>query len=55
MADKLFDAGNVAAGGLLFGQFLSERPFSLVLAFSGLAIRAVFFAYSVTLEGRSDA
>jgi hypothetical protein len=52
-ADKLFDAGNVAAGGMVFGQFLADRPFSIALAVTGLAIWLTFFVVSVMLEGRS--
>jgi hypothetical protein len=52
-ADKLFDAGNVAAGGMIFGQFLADRPFSVLLAVTGLAIWIAFFIVSVLLEGRS--
>ena len=29
-ADKLLDVGNVAVGGMVFGQFLADRPFSIV-------------------------
>jgi hypothetical protein len=36
IADKLFDAGNIAAGGMLFGQFVSDRPFSFALAVVGV-------------------
>ncbi len=53
VADKLFDAGNVAVGGMLFGQFLADRPFSVLLAVTGLAIWLTFFIVSVLLEGRS--
>ncbi len=35
LADKLPDAGNLAVGALFFGQFLSDRPFSIILAISG--------------------
>jgi hypothetical protein len=52
-ADKLFDAGNVAAGGMIFGQFLADRPFSVLLAVTGLGIWLTFFIVSVLLEGRS--
>ncbi len=36
-AEKLFDMANVAAGALLFGQFLADK-FSLLLAAVGLAV-----------------
>jgi hypothetical protein len=36
LADKLLDAANLAAGGLLFGQFLTGIPFSIPVALLGL-------------------
>lgn len=54
VADKVFDAANIAAGGMIFGQFLSERPFSPLLALIGLSIWSVFFAVSIVLEGRDE-
>ena len=53
IADKLFDVANVAAGGMVFGQFLSERPFSNLLATTGLAIWVALFVFSVALQGRT--
>lgn len=38
LADKLSDVANLAAGALIFGQFLSERLFSLPLAVFGVGI-----------------
>ena len=38
LAEKLFDAGNVAVGGMLFGQFVADRPFSVPLAIMGFGI-----------------
>ena len=32
------ELANVGAGSLLFGQFLSERPYSLTLALSGVVV-----------------
>ena len=52
VADKLFDAGNVAAGAMLFGQFVADRPFSFALAVVGIAVWVTFFAVSVGLERR---
>jgi hypothetical protein len=37
LAEKLSDAGNLAAGALVFGQFLADR-FSVMLAAAGLAV-----------------
>jgi hypothetical protein len=36
LSEKLSDAGNLAAGALVFGQSLAERPFSIVMALFGL-------------------
>ena len=53
VADKLFDAGNVALGAMLFGQFVSQQPFSFALALVGVVLWVTFFAISVALEKRS--
>ena len=53
IADKLFDAANVAAGGMVFGQVLAERPFSTALAIVGLGIWIILVTVSVGLEGRN--
>ena len=37
-ADKLPDMANVAVGGMVFGQFLSDRAFSPLVAVSGLVL-----------------
>ncbi len=52
VADKLSDFANSAAGGLVFGQLIADRPFSPVIAFVGLSIWSVLLAVSVALEGR---
>jgi hypothetical protein len=36
-ADKLLDLANIAAGGMIFGQFLGDQPFSPGVAAFGLA------------------
>ena len=38
IVDKLPDAANIALGALVFGPFLSDRPYSLILAVIGLGI-----------------
>jgi hypothetical protein len=49
-ANHLPELANFAAGSLLFGQFLSERPYSLRLvlvglfSYAGLMGTALFFA-----------
>lgn len=42
LAEKLLDAGNVIAGAMLFGQFITDRPFSPGIALVGLALWALF-------------
>jgi hypothetical protein len=52
LADKLFDAGNVAAGGMVFRQFVADRPFSILLAVMGLVIWLTALTVSLVLERR---
>jgi len=50
LAETLRDIANVAAGAMVFGQLLADRPFSRWLAlfgavlWAGLVIVAVWFA-----------
>ncbi|HEU5258503.1 MAG TPA: hypothetical protein VFU28_21100 [Vicinamibacterales bacterium] len=53
IADKLFDVANVGVGGMVFGQFLSDHPFSVLLALTGLGIWVTLFVVSVAVEGRT--
>ena len=52
LIDKLADAANVAAGGLLFGQFLSDRPFSTVTALCGIGAWVLLMGWSLHLARR---
>ena len=54
LADKLPDMANVAAGALVFAQFLGERPFSPWLAACGIGLWAFLIACAVALVGRTD-
>jgi len=47
VADKLFDVGNLAAGALVFSQFLGERPVSPALVGAGIVTWIVFLVLSV--------
>jgi hypothetical protein len=49
LADKLFDVGNLAAGALVFGQFLGGQPVSPKLMGAGLLTWIVLLALSVAL------
>jgi hypothetical protein len=50
-ADKLSDMANVAAGALVFGQALAERPFSVLLAVAGVVIWLFVSWCSLALAG----
>ncbi len=52
VADKLFDVANVAAGGMIFGQFLAQRPFSWALAVAGAALWVAVVVSSIAVAGR---
>jgi len=50
LADKLCDGGNVAAGALVFGQFLGTNPFSAVAAALGVCMWAALIAWAMLLS-----
>jgi hypothetical protein len=52
LADKLPDAANVVAGGLVVGQAISERPFSMALALLGIALWVTLMIMAVLLAPR---
>lgn len=52
LADKLPDAASVAAGALVFGQFLGDRPFSPGLALVGIGVWASLIVFSLALARR---
>ena len=53
VADKLFDIANVAAGGMIFGQFVADRRFSVLLAAIGMVICLFVVSISIAISGRS--
>ena len=53
IVDKVPDMANVAAGGMVFGQFLADRPFSIAIAAAGMATWAVMGVFTLILAGRS--
>jgi hypothetical protein len=48
LAEKACDAGNMAAGALVFGQFLAGR-FSAMLALAGLIVWVIFWTSGLLL------
>jgi hypothetical protein len=53
LIDKLPDTGNLALGALVFGQYISDRPFSLRLAIVGCVGWVALFAWGLLL-GEKD-
>jgi hypothetical protein len=51
IADKLGDVGNLAAAGLLFAQFVSDRPFSISIALAGFAVWLTVMIIAVRVRG----
>jgi len=54
LVDLVPDIANVAAGALLFGQVLGERPFSPAIALFGVAIWLVLIGWSVALAAGDE-
>lgn len=54
LVDKLPDVADVAAGALVFGQFLGEHVFSLTLALSGAGIWVVLTVFAIALARRQQ-
>ncbi len=54
LSEKLADIASVAAGALIFGQFLSDYSFSLSLASFGVFIWLVLTSFAVTIAKDLD-
>ena len=52
LIDKLPDAANLALGALVFGQLLSERPFSAGIAVLGLVMWLALLGAAFRLGGK---
>ena len=54
LAEKVSDVANVAAGAMVFGQFLSDRPFSIWLMGLGWIIWVFLVGCAVAItEGKT--
>ena len=51
LVDKLPDAANLALAGLLFGQFVGSRPFSLAVAVAGVITWATLGGLAYLIGG----
>lgn len=52
--EKLPDAGNLAIGGLVFGQFVATGEFSSWLAVLGLVTWGLFMGLAAVLAGKEE-
>jgi len=50
-ADKLPQVGNIGMGLLVFGQFVSQQPFSPLLFVAGVALWMLLMALAVFAAG----
>jgi hypothetical protein len=49
LAETARDIGNVGGGAMMFGSFLSDRPFSLATAIVGFLIWAGMVTFAISL------
>ena len=49
IAEKLLDVANIAAGAMIFGQFLSGQSFSSGVAIGGMALWGILLAAAIGL------
>ncbi len=49
LVETLRDAANIAAGALMFGQFLGDSAFSTALAVVGLAVWSCLIGFALLL------
>jgi hypothetical protein len=54
LVEGLRDAANVADGALIFGQVLSDRPFSSTLAALGIFTWLALLTFATVLAGRRE-
>ena len=47
--EKVPDAANLAAGSMFFGQFLTDRPFSVILGLIGITAWIAFWVFTLLL------
>ena len=52
LAETFRDIANIAAGAMVFGQFLGERAFSPALALLGVAVWACLVLFALAVAGR---
>ena len=50
----LRELANIAAGAMVFGRFLADRPFSVWWALAGVALWGLFVGLAVVLVKRNE-
>lgn len=46
LSEKVMDLGNLVVAGLVIGQFISERTFSIELFIAGIAVTVICYFLS---------
>ena len=54
IANTVRELANIAAGAMVFGRFVSDRPFSVWWALAGVGLWVCFLGFGVTLVKRSE-
>jgi hypothetical protein len=54
LAETLRDVANIAAGAMVFGQFLGEHRFSPSIALLGFVVWACLVVFALSFIGRKD-
>ena len=54
LAETLRDIANLAAGAMIFGQFLADAMFSTRIALGGMALWTVFVTCAVVLTSEVE-
>lgn len=52
LAETVRDVAIIAAGAMIFGQFLSDGPFSPTLGIVGLLVWGSLVAFAIAVTGR---
>jgi hypothetical protein len=54
LAETIRDMANIAAGAMVFGQFVSGAPFSIPIAIFGAGFWVAFVGYAAILAKGSE-
>lgn len=49
-SEKLMELGNLVAVALVFGQFITDRPFSLPVFAIGIALTLLIYTFSYIID-----